>query len=184
MHTDYKNQNQIKSEELFLEFSKNFIKINQNNLSYKISRFFSKDIDLFDYTNKKKDFIFYKDKTEVETHLSVYKANDKSDNSTWIVFELIIWETKQKDIMFFSEWKIYNIIQNKWGKILETHIIEDEKKIISVLEFLEKELNYISSKVSIYQNKLRVKWILTKESPESKVETFKEIFTQSILQIS
>jgi len=182
MHTDYKNQDKL--EKLYLEFSKNFIKINQNNLSYKISRFFSKDIDLFDYTNKKKDFIFYKDKAWVEIHLSVYKANDKSDNSEWIIFELIIWENKQKDIMFFSEGKIYNIIQNKWGKILETHIIEDEKKVISVLELLEKELSYISSKVSRYQNKLRVKWVLTKESPESKVETFKEIFTQSILQIS
>ncbi len=184
MHIDYKNKNQIKIEKLLLEFTKNFIKINQNNLSYKISRFFSKDIELFDYTNKKKDFIFYKDKTGVETHLSVYKACDKSDNSTWIIFELIIWETKQKDIMFFSQWKIYNIIQNRWGKILETYIIEDKDKIENILEFLEKELSYISLKVSRYQNKLRIKWVLTKESPEEKVETFKEFFTQSILQIS
>lgn len=173
-----------KIELLETNFSKNFIKLSKFNLSYKISRFFSKDVDLFDYTTKKKNFIFYKDKSWVETHLSVYKSIDKSDNSKGIVFELIIWETKQKDIMFFSEWKIYNIIQNKWWKIIETHIIEDDKKINLVLEFLEKELNYISSKISRYQNKLRVKWVLLKNSPEHKVESFKEIFTQSILQIS
>jgi len=182
MHIDLDYNNKLASK-LLSEFDKNFEKISKADLSYKISRFFSKDVDLFDYKNKKKDFIFYKDKTWVETHISIYKSIDKLDNSEWIVFELIIWESKQKDIMFFSEGKIYNIIQNKWWKIIETHIIKDYMRIKSVLEFLEKELNYISSKVSRYQNKLRVKWVLLKDSPDEKVEVFKEIFIQSILQI-
>jgi len=179
MHIDFKNQ--ISSETLLLEFEKNFIKIQDSDLSYKISRFFSKDIDLFDYVNKKKNFIFYKDKTWVETHLAVYKANDKKDNSNWIIFELIIWEKKQKDIMFFSEGKVYNIIQNKWGKIIDTHIIEDKENIVNILKFLENEIEYISLKVWKYQNKLRNKWLLSKKTSEEKIQSFKKIFTQSIL---
>jgi hypothetical protein len=117
----------------------------------------------------------------VETHISIYKSIDKLDNSEGIIMELIIWETKQKDIMFFSEWKIYNIIQNKWGKILSTNIIKEEKFIINILKYIDLEINYINSKVISYQNKLRVKWLLTKTTNEEKVDNFKNIFKQNIL---
>jgi hypothetical protein len=57
---------ELNNEKLLLKilsnFDKNFNKLNNTNLSYKLSRFFSKDIDLFDYSNKNKNFIFYKDK--------------------------------------------------------------------------------------------------------------------------
>jgi hypothetical protein len=57
---------ELNNEKLLLKilsnFDKNFNKLNNTNLSYKLSRFFSIDIDLFDYSNKNKNFIFYKDK--------------------------------------------------------------------------------------------------------------------------
>jgi hypothetical protein len=83
--------------------------------------------------------------------------------------------------MFFSEWKIYNIIQNKWGKIIKSSIIENEKNISSILEFLLAESNYISWKINRYQNKLRTKWVLSRKASEEKVENFKSIFKQTIL---
>jgi hypothetical protein len=54
------NNNQLVLK-ILSDFEKNFNKLSNSNLSYKISRFFSKNIDLFEYTNKKKNFIFYKD---------------------------------------------------------------------------------------------------------------------------
>ncbi len=170
------------SDNILKKFNNCLVKISNFDLSYKISKFLiNNDLDLLDYKHKKKNFIYFIDKSWVETHLWIYKAQDKSDNSNWIIVELIIWESKRKDIMFFSEWKIYNIIENKWWKIIKSWIIEDEKNILNILEFLNWEINYINNKINQYQNKLRIKGVLSRDIREEKIKNFKEIILKSVL---
>ena len=175
-------ENKELSQKLLSIFDNNLMKISKFNLSYKILTFFGTDLDLFDYKNKKNNFIFYKDKTWVETHISVYNAIEGVEKERWVVIELIIWESKKKDIIFFSENKIYNIVENKWGKIIESNIIENHNNIYNILSFVNEDINYMSNKVVRYQSKLRERGILNREIQESQVEKFKVNFKNLVLQ--
>ncbi len=176
--------NDFSIDELYNIFDKNITKLSYFNFGYKISKFFWNKLDLLDYISKKKKYIYYIDKNWIETHISMYKTIDKSDNSKGIVCEIIIWEKKQKDIMFFSEWKIYNIVENKWGKILSSWIIENKENINKILYFLNTELIFLESKIHRYQSKLRYNWFLNKETSENKINTFKQNFYKTILNNS
>lgn len=172
------------SNKLLELFNKSLTKISYFNLWYKISKFFWKNLELFTYKNSKKDFIFYRDSSWVENHISIYNALDNKDWSLWVVIEIIIWESSRKDIIFFWEDKIYNILENKWGKILESSIIEDPKKIYDILSFIEKDINYINNKTMNYQNKLRQKWVLNRQIREPQIERFVLKFKESILHLA
>ena len=175
-------ENKELSQKLLSIFDNNLMKISKFNLSYKILTFFGTDLELLTYKNSKKDFIFYKDKTWVETHISVYNAIEGVEKERWVVIELIIWESKKKDIIFFSENKIYNIVENKWGKIIESNIIENHNNIYNILSFVNEDINYMSNKVVRYQSKLRERGILNREIQESQVEKFKVNFKNLVLQ--
>jgi len=166
---DYNNR----LKNLLLEFEKNYLIISNFNLAYKISRFFSKKLDLFDYKNKWKTYLFYKDKDDVWNHISIYEWIDKSDNSKGIIIEYIIWETNNKDIMFFSDWKVYNILENKWWKILDSRVIDDKNNILNLIDFIERELEFLNQKTIYIKNKLRIKWLLQKQHREKNIQEFK-----------
>jgi len=176
-----KGENSILAEKILEDFNKSLSKISYSNLWYRISKFFGKDLEILTYKNKNKNFIFYKDKTWVETHISVYSAIENTQKERWVVIELIIWEDRKKDIMFFSEDKIYNIVENKWGKIIESNIIENRDNIYNVLSFVNEDINYLSNKVVRYQSKLRERGILNKRIQESQVEKFKINFKNLVL---
>ena len=177
-----KGGNSVLAEKILEDFNKSLAKISYSNLWYRISNFFGKDLELLTYKNSKNNFIFYKDKTWVETHISVYNAIEGVEKERWVVIELIIWESKKKDIIFFSENKIYNIVENKWGKIIESNIIENHNNIYNILSFVNEDINYMSNKVVRYQSKLRERGILNREIQESQVEKFKVNFKNLVLQ--
>ncbi len=166
------------------DFNKSLVRISYFDLWYKIFKFFGRNLELFSYKKSRKNFIFYKDKKWVNNHIAVYKALDKNDFSSWTVIEILIWETNKKDIIFLSENKIYNIIENKWGKVLDSSIIEDQEKIQKLLSFIEQDINYITNKTRKYQSKLRQKWVLDKQIKQTQIDKFKINFDENILKKS
>ena len=170
-------------ENLLADFDKVLTKLSYRNLWYKVSKFFWQDVDLLAYKNKRKDYIFFIDKSWVENHISIYKAIDNRDHSEWIIMELIIWETGEKDIMFFSEGKIYNIMENKWWKILDSRVIDNQESITSILNIFNREIDFLSNKTSRYKTKLKQKGVLLDVISEKKIENFKIAFRQNILQL-
>lgn len=182
INSDISLENNILAEKLLKDFEQNISIVTHFDLWYRISKFFKKNVDLLSYKNKKKDYIFYIDKYGVETHISVYRWYDKSDKSKWIIIEMIM--SWKKDIMFFSEWKIYNIEENKWGWVTKSSIIDNEENILKTLEFIGLEVKYLSNKIFRYRSNLRERWVLGKYVSEIKIEKFKEEFKQNFIQLA
>lgn len=181
-NSDTNFENTALAEKLLNDFEKNISYLTNFDLWYRISKFFKKNIDLISYESKKKDYIYYIDKCWVETNICFYKAKDKTDSSQWIIFEMIIWN--KKDIMYFSDSKIYNIEENKWGVVISSQIIENEYNIFNTLVFLENEIKYVTNKSIRYKNNLREKWVLNKYVPQNSLEKFKKEFEQNFLKLA
>ncbi len=172
------------SKNILENFEKSFVQISYFDMWYKFSRFLNKKVELLSYKNKNKDFIFYVDKDGLENHISVYRAYDKQDDSKGIVIEMLIWESKNKEIIFFSEDKIFSIIENKWGKMLDSTIITDYSKINNLLNLINTDLEFLSKKTTKIRNKLRYRGVLNKTISEKVIENFKTNFVNLKLQTS
>lgn len=170
------------AENILLWFKKNIAYLSNFDLDYRVSNFFNKDIDLSCYNHKNKDYIFYIDKYWVETHFSVYNACDDSDYSNWIVFEFIIWN--KKELIYFSDNKVYNILENKWWWIIESGVIENLEKISDTLEFVNNENNYLYNKSLRYRTRLRERWVLNKYISEYTLEKFRLDFKNNVLNLA
>jgi len=164
------------------EYSKQ--NIEEFSLWYKIARFITNKVELLAYSMRTKDFIFFVDENKVENYISVYKAKDKTDNSKWIIIEMMIWESKQKEIIFIQDKKMYIITESKWWKIINTTIISNEFKQEKLLEIISNDLEFIRNKVDKYKNKLKYRGYLKKEVPEKIVNNFRLNFLTLKLQTS
>ena len=160
------------------DFSLN--EIQNFDLGYRITRFITNKIELLSYSTRTKDFIFYVDENKVENFVSVYKAKDKLDNSKWIIIEMIIWEKKEKEIIFYSEEKMYLITESKWGKIISSAVLEDEYKINKVLNLINNDLEFLANKVQKYKNKLKYRWYLKKQVSQKVVNNFRLNFLTQV----
>ena len=158
--------------------------IDEFSLWYRVARFITNKVELLAYSMRTKDFIFYVDENKVENYISVYKAIDKIDNSKWIIIELMVWESKQKEIFFVENNKMYIITESKWGKIVNTTILEDEYKIEKLLELIDNDLEYIEQKVTKYKNKLKYRGYLKKQVSEKVINNFRLNFLSNQLQTS
>ena len=155
--------------------------IDEFSLWYKVARFITNKVELLAYSMRTKDFIFYVDENKVENYISVYKATDKFDSSKWIIIELMVWESKQKEIFFVENNKMYIITESKWGKIVNTTILEDDYKIEKLLELIDNDLEYIEQKVTKYKNKLKYRGYLKKQVSEKVVNNFRLNFLSNQL---
>lgn len=175
-------ENSILINKIASDFEKSLVKISYFNLWYRISKFFSKKVELTTYSKDNKDYIYFIDRNGVENKLSVYNAVEKWISGT--VMELIFWEEENKEIIFFSEGKMYNIIENSLWKIIETNIIEDLNNIYNVLDFFYRDISYIYNKVQKNQSQLRERWILTKKVSDIQIEKFKINFKHEVLHLA
>ena len=171
-------------ENILENFEYSLKNIQNFDLGYRITRFITNKIELLTYSTRTKDFIFYIDENKVENFISVYKAVDKFDNSKWIIIELIIWESKQKEIFFFQDKKLFLITENKWWKIIKSQILEDNYKINKILKILNNDLEFLREKVRLYKNKLKYRWYLKKQVSEKVVNNFRLNFLNNQLQTS
>lgn len=179
---EFISYNNEKLDIILKDFNSSVEYFNNFDLGYRISKLLNKNLDIFHYSNKKRSYLFFIDKTWVENHISVYKAYDKEDKTSWIIVEYIIWD--KRDIMFFSEWKIYNIVENKWGWIVKSSVIEDSKSISNIVWFISLDISYLLNKTNKYKKHLRERWILTKYVSESKIEKFRLDFRTNVLQLA
>jgi len=153
------------------EYSKE--NIEEFSLGYKTARFITNKVELLAYSMRTKDFIFFIDENKVENFISVYKAKDKSDDSKWIVIEYLIWESKQKEIIFIENNKMYIVTESKWWKILNTTIVENEKRINDLLKIINTDLEFLKTKVDKYKNKLKYRWYLKKSVSDKVINNFR-----------
>lgn len=175
-----------------MELSKNILEnfeyskqnIDKFSLWYKITRFITNKVELLTYSLRTKDFIFFIDEQNVENFISIYEARDRLDNSKWIVIEFIIWDSKQKEIIFVEEDKLSVITETKWWKIINTTIITDEYRIEELLNIVSADLNFLRNKVDKFKNKLKYRGCLKKEVSEKVVNNFKLNFLSNQLQTS
>ena len=158
--------------------------IDEFSLGYKAARFITNQVELLAYSMKTKDFIFFVDKNKVENFISVYEAQDRTDDSRWVVIEMMIWESKQKEIIFIEDNKLFIITETKWGKIIDTTIVEDEYKVIELLEIINNDLKFLRKKVDKYKNKLKYRGCLKNEVSDKVLENFKLKFMNMKLQTS
>ena len=104
------------SENILINFEYSKENIDKFNIWYKMARYITNKVELLAYSMRTKDFIFFVDECKVENYISVYKAKDKTDNSSGIVIEILIWDSKQKEIIFIENNKMYIITESKWWK--------------------------------------------------------------------
>jgi len=164
------------------EYSKQ--NIDEFSLWYKMARFITNKVELLAYSMRTKDFIFFVDENKIENYISVYKAKDKFDGSKWIIIEFLVWDSKQKEIIFIQENKVYIITESKWWKIINTTIITDEYKQRELLEIINNDLEFVRNKVDKYKNKLKYRGYLKKSVSEKVVNNFKLNFLSLKLQTS
>ena len=175
-----------------MELSKNILEnfeyskqnIDEFSLWYKMARFVTNKVELLAYSMRTKDFIFFVDEDKVENYISVYKAKDSLDGSKWIIIEFLVWESKQKEIIFMTNEKMYIITESKWWKIIHTTIITDEYKQEKLLSIINNDLEFVRNKVDKYKNKLKYRGYLKKEVSEKVVNNFKLNFLSLKLQTS
>jgi len=162
-------------------FNYSIKEIKNFDLGYKIARFITNKVELLSYSTRTKDFIFYIDENKIENFISVYEAVDKEDNSKGVVIEMIIWEKKEKEIIFFSEEKMYLITESKWWKIISSSVLENSKKINKILEIINSDLEFLAFKVDKYKSKLKYRWYLKKEVSQKVVDNFRLNFLSQIV---